>query len=95
MVYYIPMRKRFIIKVHGKVQGVYFRHTTQRVARKLHLKGFVKNEEEGSVRIEAVGDSEQLKKLVEWCHQGSPHSIVDRVSVRVGTMKPYDHFSIK
>ena len=34
--------KRIKIKVYGLVQGVFFRYTTRRVARKLGLTGFVK-----------------------------------------------------
>jgi len=46
------MKKRIIIKVYGKVQGVFFRYTTRKIARNLGLTGTVRNMPDGSVFIE-------------------------------------------
>ena len=54
------MEKKFIIKVYGKVQGVWFRKSAQQKALALGLRGFCKNMEDGSVYIEAEGDLEKL-----------------------------------
>jgi acylphosphatase len=43
------------ITVSGKVQGVWFRKSTQDKARELGLRGFVRNQPDGSVYIEASG----------------------------------------
>ena len=59
------------IRVIGKVQGVWFRGSTQRKANELELKGFVKNEADGSVYIEVMGSEDAVKSFVEWCHEGS------------------------
>jgi acylphosphatase len=43
--------------------------------KKLHMNlitGFVKNLKNGSVYIEAEGEEESLKAMVEWCHKGPP-----------------------
>jgi acylphosphatase len=69
------------ISVKGLVQGVFYRSNTERVASELGLKGWVKNESDGSVSILAQGEKEQLDKLVEWCHKGPDASRVDSVSV--------------
>jgi acylphosphatase len=87
--------KHFNITVTGKVQGVFFRASTQTTALKLGLKGFVQNERDGNVYLEAEGEEEQLKKLVEWCHTGSPHSQVKEVNVTEGTIKNFPDFRIK
>ena len=48
-------------KVYGKVQGVFFRDFTKREAQRLKLTGWVKNMNNGSVRLQAIGEDNQLK----------------------------------
>lgn len=62
--------KRLRIRVSGKVQGVFYRASTQAMAKELGLNGWVQNEPDGSVLIEAEGEDQKLEKLVEWCQQG-------------------------
>ncbi|MFW9874650.1 MAG: acylphosphatase [Candidatus Thorarchaeota archaeon] len=70
---------RIIIKVYGLVQGVFFRYTTRRVARKLNLSGYVKNMQDGSVFIEAEGPEDKLKELLKFAKVGPKNARVDRV----------------
>ena len=56
--------------VHGRVQGVFFRDSTRKVARDLGLTGWVRNCSDGSVEIQAEGDRNKLEELVEWCRHG-------------------------
>ena len=56
--------------VHGRVQGVFFRASTQKVAEGLGLTGWVKNCSDGSVEIHAEGNKEKLEELVAWCRRG-------------------------
>lgn len=58
------------IRVEGKVQGVFFRASTQEKARELGVAGWVRNEADGAVLIEAEGEEEAVKALVEWCWKG-------------------------
>ncbi|WP_431293764.1 acylphosphatase [Pedobacter sp. P26] len=48
--------KHLNIKVTGKVQGVGFRETTKIIANQMMVNGFVRNEKDGSVYIEAEGE---------------------------------------
>ena len=48
--------------VHGRVQGVFFRASTQKVAEGLELTGWVKNCSDGSVEVHAEGDKEKLEE---------------------------------
>jgi len=74
--------KHYKIKVEGKVQGVWFRKYTNDKAKSLHLKGFVRNEPDGSVYVEVESDDEtKLNTFVQWLHQGSPLSKVDNVNI--------------
>lgn len=71
--------KRIVIKVFGSVQGVFFRHTTRKFARKLGLTGFVKNMPDGSVYIEAEGPENKLFELLEFSKIGPKYAEVKNV----------------
>lgn len=75
------MRKRFSIKITGMVQGVFFRASTKEKAQKLDIKGFVRNENDGSVYIEAEGETENLMSFIQWCAEGPESARVDRCDV--------------
>ena len=89
------MIKHFDITVIGKVQGVYFRAFTQTQAQKLGLAGFVKNESNGNVYIEAEGEEDQLNKLLEWCKIGPPNAEVNDLKVQESELKFFSDFVIK
>jgi acylphosphatase len=50
------MKKHFNIRISGRVQGVFFRASTKAKAEELGISGFVQNEPDGSVYIEAEGE---------------------------------------
>ena len=81
--------KHLAIHVTGTVQGVFYRASTVEKARALGLKGFVQNERDGSVYIEAEGDDGALQSLLEWCRQGPPHAQVSDV---ISTEGPVQNF---
>lgn len=64
------------------MQGVFFRASTQEKAQELGLTGFVQNEDDGTVYLEAEGDADALQKLEQWVHQGPKAARVDRVDIR-------------
>lgn len=66
-------------RVIGRVQGVFFRASTQRQARKLGLTGHAINLDDGSVDVLAFGADDALDALYDWLHRGSPAARVDRV----------------
>jgi acylphosphatase len=71
--------KRIIINVYGLVQGVFFRYTTRKVARKLDLTGIVKNMPDGSVYIEAEGPENKLLELLEFAKKGPNYAKVEDI----------------
>ncbi len=73
--------KRLSARITGHVQGVGFRNFTQRRARRLDVTGWVRNEPDGSVRLEAEGPREALDSLVEAVHQGPRMARVEDVDV--------------
>lgn len=75
--------------VTGRVQGVSFRWYTERRAQELGLTGWVRNHDDGSVRVEAQGPEAAVAELVAWLHEGPPHArvasvLVEDVDVRAG-----------
>lgn len=81
------------IRVTGAVQGVGFRYHTRLKAHGLGLTGFVRNEPDGSVYIEAEGHTEPLEALVNWCWHGSQRARVESVRFTEGTMKNFQSFT--
>ena len=73
--------KRAHIFVSGRVQGVFYRATTQEVAKRLRLKGWVRNLPDGRVEIVAEGPEDALKALIDWCWEGPPLAKVEDVKV--------------
>lgn len=71
--------KRIIIDVYGRVQGVWFRASTRKRARKWNLNGYVKNMPDGCVHIEAEGSRKDLEKLLEFAKDGPRLARIDRI----------------
>jgi acylphosphatase len=73
--------RRLTATVTGFVQGVSYRYYTRREANRLGVKGWVKNESDGSVRVVAEGSEEQLRGLLNFLRRGSPSAQVADVSL--------------
>lgn len=86
--------KHINITVRGKVQGVFFRASTKAVADQLGVKGFVRNEKDGSVYIEAEGDGFLLDSFLEWCNEGPEKAEVEKVETTEGELKNYRNFEV-
>ena len=82
------------IRVYGRVQGVFFRANVKKFCDGAGLKGYVKNEEDGSVEIVAYGDDKTLGELKEWIKKSPGMSRVDKVEVEEGEGK-FRGFGIK
>lgn len=59
------------MKISGSVQGVGFRFRASHVARGLGITGWVRNEWDGTVELEAQGTQEQIYRLLKMINQGS------------------------
>ena len=88
------MSTRSDITVHGRVQGVGFRHAVKRRASQLGLAGMVKNQPDGSVLIVAEGPPGDVQQLVDWCHDGPSAAEVDHVEVSQGDPQQFTGFRI-
>ena len=73
------MRKR--VKVHGNVQGVFFRDTTRRRAESLGVAGWATNRADGTVEVVAEGEPDAVERLVDFLREGPRRADVDDVDV--------------
>lgn len=53
------------MNVQGRVQGVGFRYMTKMVADELGIAGTVRNEDDGSVSIEALGEDDLINTFIK------------------------------
>lgn len=75
-------QKRIHLVIRGRVQGVYFRASAVREAKRLGLTGWVKNRSDGAVESVAEGEEDQVKDFLSWAQQGPSTARVDRVDTR-------------
>jgi acylphosphatase len=82
------------LKIYGRVQGVGFRWSMQREARKLGLSGWVRNMPDGTVEAVVEGERERVEALIGWAYQGPPLARVTRIEVKWGIPKGERGFRI-
>ena len=75
------MKVRAHIFISGMVQGVFFRSETMYEAKKLGVKGWVRNIPDGRVEVVFEGEQENVKELVEFCRRGPPGARVTGIDV--------------
>ena len=86
--------KHLNIQVKGWVQGVGFRYSALKAARSFDIKGFVRNEPDGSVYIEAEGKEANLGYFLDWCTKGPSFGRVDEVTRSESGLRGFEEFRI-
>jgi acylphosphatase len=69
--------------VSGRVQGVWFREATRRLAERENVAGWVRNNDDGTVEAVFEGEPAAVERLIGFCHLGPPDARVDAVEVTV------------
>lgn len=88
------MTKHVNIIAEGSVQGVFFRESTLDMARELSIFGFILNQPDGSVFIEAEGEETAIEQFIHWCKDGPPEATVQKFTVTEGNLKGFTEFEI-
>ena len=83
--------RRFTIE--GRVQGVFFRESTRRVAESLNLTGHAINLSNGNVEVLACGAGAAVDQLAEWLRDGPRMANVDSVVAEDVDATPPDRFT--
>ncbi|WP_027966906.1 acylphosphatase [Halomonas halocynthiae] len=77
-------------RISGKVQGVWYRRSTQQKAVSLGVTGHAINLEDGSVEVLMYGGAMQVDALSQWLWQGSEDAQVAKVE-----LEPVNHDASK
>ncbi len=81
--------------IKGKVQGVFYRQSAKKEAVKLGIKGWVKNNEDGTVEAVATGSEEQIQHFIKWCRQGPTLAHVSEVIATDTSDEPFTGFEVR
>jgi acylphosphatase len=87
------IRRRVVI--HGRVQGVFFRDTTRRMAESRALSGWVSNRPDGAVEAVFEGDADAVEAMLDFCRHGPRGAAVERVDVTEEEPEGVKGFSIR
>jgi acylphosphatase len=86
------IRRRVV--VHGRVQGVFFRDSTEKEARSRGVAGWVRNRDDGAVEAVFEGDPDAVEALVAFCGSGPSRADVERVEVEEGQPEGLEGFEV-
>ena len=74
----------FRLKIVGVVQGVGYRWSMVQEARRLGVRGGVRNRRDGSVEAIVTGPTQALEQIIAWARKGPPSATVTAVDVLTG-----------
>lgn len=77
---------RLLVRVSGRVQGVWYRQSTLEQAERLGVAGYVRNLADGDVEAALEGPAEAVTQMLGWMRIGPPGAAV--IDVRVTTEVP-------
>ena len=77
--------------IQGRVQGVWFRESMRREAKRLGVTGWVRNTPDGAVEAVVQGPDEAVDALIAWAHDGPPMARVERIT-RTDTQGQFSGF---
>lgn len=85
------------LKIHGDVQGVFFRSNTVEKAEQLgDIAGWVANNADGTVDVVAEGPENKINDFTDWCRSGPSTCEVKKVEVEKLTYTgEFDNFDIR
>lgn len=83
------------VRITGRVQGVFYRAWTEEQARRLGLKGFVRNRRDGSVEALFAGPADAVEEMVAHCRSGPRGARVERVEAEPAEGRVPDRFEVK
>jgi acylphosphatase len=89
------VKKSYAITVSGKVQNVGFRYYTVQAAMQFGVNGFVKNQYDGTVYIEAEGEQDAMEAFLAWCRRGPQWVRVEGFNVQEQPVMGYKGFTVR
>lgn len=89
------LNKAVKLIVRGRVQKVGYRAFVLQKAIELSVKGYVRNQSDGSVLVYAMGTNLQLDEFLQWCQSGSPLAKVNKLEVQLATCNDRIDFRVE
>jgi acylphosphatase len=83
------------LRIHGRVQGVFYRGWSRETALALDLRGWVRNRTDGSVEMLVAGDGAAVDRMIERCRAGPPAAHVERIDVEESEEEAPDGFETR
>ena len=84
-----------LVKIFGRVQGVFFRQWTINQARALGVAGWVRNAPDGTVEAQVEGDEESVGKMIDGMRRGPSQARVEDLTVEIIEPEGIRGFSVK
>ncbi|MDO6447309.1 acylphosphatase [Colwellia sp. 1_MG-2023] len=88
------MNVSYLAHISGKVQGVYFRASSQQKAIECSLSGYARNLADGDVEVLLCGEEKNVDEMLEWLNHGPPSATVSHVKTKQVPWQDHNHFSI-
>jgi len=82
-------------RVRGRVQGVGFRYFVEQTAKRLGVRGWVRNDDDGSVEVYAAGRAEQLAELAGYLWKGPRWAEVRGVDESEAPLEDHSGFFVR
>ena len=89
----MAVRRRVVVR--GRVQGVFFRDSTENEARSRGVAGWVRNRDDGAVEAVFEGDPDAVEAVVEFCRSGPSRADVEDVDVSDEEPEGLDSFEVR
>jgi acylphosphatase len=84
-----------LYRVRGRVQGVGFRYFVEHSAKGLGVSGWVRNVDDGSVEVYALGTPEQHSELAGYLWKGPRWAEVRGVDENEAAVESHSGFSVR
>ncbi|MDQ6745485.1 MAG: acylphosphatase [Actinomycetota bacterium] len=83
------------VRVHGEVQGVFFRDSTLEQAESEGVDGWVRNCDDATVEVVLEGQEQAVERVVAFCRRGTDQARVDSVDVTEEEPEGLQGFSVR
>lgn len=90
----MSVQKRISLIITGKVQGVGYRYSVKLKAESMAIRGYVRNQLDGSVFVTVQGENTAVENFVKWCYEGFSAALVRGVEKIPGSIEDFSEFKI-
>ncbi len=84
--------KTILATVHGNIHGVGFKLFTQNLALSHDIKGYVQNEDNGTITIKACGEEKNINDFLDKIEVGNGSFIIDFIAVEILKAETFNGF---